>query len=66
MTQVTTENEIKAELKDLWDKAGGPADGFEDYYNSKLENGKLTEKAIGTMKASLMAQINKNKEAKHE
>ena len=57
----TSEKDVKAELKQLWEQAGGPADGFEEYYNSKLENGKLTDKAIGTMRASLKAGIDKKR-----
>ena len=57
----TSEKEVKAELKQLWEQAGGPVDGFEEYYNSKLENGKLTDKAIATMRASLKAGVDKKR-----
>ena len=59
----TPEKELKAELKDLWAKAGGPKDGFEEWYKSKTTDGFSTQ-AYATMKASLMAQINKKAEEK--
>lgn len=57
------EKSLKAELKELWTKAGGPKDGFEEWYKSKTAEG-FTTQAYATMKASLMAQINKKEEAK--
>lgn len=49
-------------LKNLWSEAGGK-DGFEDWFKSKTENG-FTQTAYETMKASLMARIKANAQAK--
>ena len=64
-----TEKEEKPEedpkdiLKDLWKKAGGPDEGFEEWFKSKTAEG-FTKQAYANMKASLMAQINKKAEEK--
>lgn len=49
-------------LKNLWSQAGGK-DGFEDWFKSKTENG-FTQTAYETMRASLMARIKANEQAK--
>ena len=49
-------------LKNLWSEAGGK-DGFEDWFKSKTENG-FTQTAYETMRASLMARIKANEQAK--
>lgn len=56
----------KAEIKELWDKAGGPEDMFEKWFTEHTPDG-LTDEAIAVMRSSLMAGINKKtKEAKNE
>ena len=63
--QKANEQTYKDELKDLWEKAGGPDEQFDPWFNSKTENGKkFTSQAYATMKASLLAQINKKAEEK--
>lgn len=56
-----SEEESKAELKDLWDKASDGADGFEDWYKKNTAKGFNTGIYAG-MKASLMKQISKKEE----
>jgi len=57
------EEDPKDILKDLWKKAGGPDEGFEEWFKSKTAEG-FTKQAYANMKASLMAQINKKAEEK--
>lgn len=59
-----SEQELKAELNGLWERAGGK-DGFEDWYKKNTEKGFSTA-VCATMKATLMKKINddKAKEAK--
>ena len=56
-----SEEELKAELKDLWNKASDGADGFEDWYKKNTAKGFNTGIYAG-MKASLMKQISKKEE----
>lgn len=52
------EAELKAELKELWDKASNGADGFDEWYSKNTAKG-FTTAAYANMKAMLMNQINK-------
>ncbi len=54
----------KAELSELWVKAGGPEGGeFEKWFMSKTDSGKKFDgQAYASMKASLLKQINKKAE----
>lgn len=63
-----TLEQVKNEISDLWKKAGGPEEGFDDYFNSKTNNGTdLSEKAVAVMRASLLDMIKKKtEEKKHE
>ena len=56
-----SEEDFKAELKDLWNKASDGADGFEDWYKKNTAKGFNTGIYAG-MKASLMKQISKKEE----
>lgn len=55
-----SEQELKDELNDLWEKAGGK-DGFEDWYKKNTEKG-FSQAVYATMKATLLKQINKKAE----
>lgn len=54
-----SEQELKAELNELWKEAGGK-DGFEEWYKKKTENGFSTA-VCANMKAMLMKKINDDK-----
>lgn len=56
-----SEEEFKAELKDLWNKASAGADGFEEWYKKNTEKG-FNMGIYAGMKASLMKQISKKEE----
>lgn len=57
------EVELKAELKELWDKASNGADGFDEWYAKNTAKGFSTA-AYAQMKAALMGQINKKGDKK--
>lgn len=54
-----SEQELKDELNDLWEKAGGK-DGFEDWYKKNTEKG-FSQAVYATMKATLKKKINDDK-----
>ena len=54
-----SEQELKDELNDLWEKAGGK-DGFEDWYKKNTEKG-FSQAVYASMKATLMKKINDDK-----
>lgn len=54
-----SEQELKDELNDLWERAGGK-DGFEDWYKKNTEKGFSTA-VYANMKATLMKKINDDK-----
>ena len=60
-TEKKNEADLAAELKTLWDSAGGK-EGFESWFKSNTKDG-FTQTAYAQMKATLMKKINE-KESK--